>query len=68
MAQSKVKIELNYAGVGQILKSAEMQAFLQSCASRIAGDGSTEVYVAGTRAVAEARGTNTNNSMLKRMK
>lgn len=69
MAQSKIRIELNTAAVRALLKSPEMQALLQSHAQRIAGaGGNTEVYVAGTRAVAEAGGDNKNNSLLKRMR
>lgn len=66
---AKFRFELNRAGVGQLLKSEEMQALLRTHAKRIAGrDGEAEVYVAPTRAVAEVRGDNKDNTMLKRMK
>ena len=64
---SKPKIELNYAGVGAILKSTEMQQLLVETARKIAGDGDTETYVAGTRAVANAYSTKQDNEMLRRM-
>ncbi len=63
-----VKVELNYAAVGALLKSKEMQGILREQAQRIAGAGEVEVYVAGTRAVAEAGGDNKNNALLKAMK
>lgn len=63
-----IEIRLNRAGVGQLLKCEGMQSLLQSRAQSIAGDGEVEVYVAGTRAVAEAKGDNRNNAMLKRLK
>lgn len=50
------RFELNYAGVGQILKSEEMQNVLQAKAEEICGrcgEGySTDVKVLNTRAVA----------------
>ena len=52
-----LEVKLNYAGVGQLLKSG------------VAGpQGETDVFVAGTRAVAEARQRGLNNDMLKRLK
>lgn len=69
MPQSNVHFEHNWDGVGELLKSKEMQAELRTHAQRIAGnDGYVEVYVAETRAVAEARGNNKDNAMLKRMR
>lgn len=65
MPQSKVEVKLNRAGVGQLLKCAEMQSLLREQAARIGDE--VEVYVAQTRAVAEAKGDNSNNSMLKRL-
>lgn len=51
---SKLKFKLNFAGVGQLLKSAEMQAVLTEKASVIrnrAGDGfAQDVHVGKTRA------------------
>lgn len=66
MSQSNVKVTLDRAGVGQLLKCEGIQSLLRSCAQKI-GDGEVEVYVAQTRAVAEAKGKNKNNSMLKRL-
>lgn len=64
-----VKVELNRAAVGELLKSSAMQSLLEGHARRIAGSrGEVEVYVAGTRAVAEARQNGLNNSMLKGLK
>ena len=69
MPQSKYHVELNSAGVRAMLKSAEMQSLLRERAKAISGsDSEVEVYVAGTRAVAEAHGDNKNNGLLKRMK
>ena len=52
----RVKVKLNYKGVGQLLKSSEMQALLAQHAGQIAGRcGSgyeTDGFVAQTRAVA----------------
>ena len=65
----QVEVKLNYAGVGQLLKSAELQAFLRETAQRVAGsDGEVEVYTASTRSVAEASKSGLNNDLLKRMK
>lgn len=64
-----LEVKLNYAGVGQLLKSAEMRSLLNETARRVAGpQGETDVFVAGTRAVAEARQRGLNNDMLKRLK
>ena len=69
MSQSKIEVKLNFAGVGALLKSEGMQSMLRGRAERIAGgDGEVEVYVAGTRAVAEAQSRSKNNDMLKRIK
>lgn len=74
---AKMKFKLNHAGVGQLLKSAEMQKVLADRASAIknrAGDGyEQEGYVAGTRAVATVKATSfkaqkensKNNTLLK---
>lgn len=65
----KVRIELNSAGIAQLLKSSEMQAVLSKHAKRIAGsDGETETYVAPTRAVSAAYSNKMDNGMLRRMK
>lgn len=70
-----VKIELNRAAVGSLLKSSEMQSILDGHASRIAarGDGEKRVYVAGTRAVARVKSKNPkkdmkSNALLKAVK
>ena len=70
MAKSKlIKFELNRAGVGALLKSPEMQNVLSEYARHVAGPGDrAEVYVAGTRAVAEVHGQNKDNALLKRLK
>ena len=66
---AKITVELNRAAVGELLKSREMQAILEAHARTIAGgDYETEVYVAGTRAVAEVSSRNRNNDLLKAMK
>lgn len=66
--KSKVKIELNRAAVGQLLKSPEMQALLENCANKMAKGGRTvESYVAATRAVAQVSGDDGNNGLLKAM-
>ncbi len=65
----KVEIVLNNAGIMALMKGTEMQALLASQAQRISGgSGNIEVYVAGTRAVAEAGGNNEGNALLKAMK
>lgn len=69
MSQFKVvKVELNHETMDALLKCAEVQKLLLSHAKKIAGkDGEVELYVAQTRAVAEARGNNKDNGLLKRM-
>ena len=74
---SKVRIELNRAGVGALLKSDEVKNFIKSEADRRAqglGDGyATDTHVAGTRVLAsiftetrEAAEENMeNNTLLK---
>lgn len=65
---SNVRVELNSDGVRALLKSPEMQAMLESEASRMASatDSEYDVYVASTRAVAEVRTTKFgDNSLLK---
>ena len=76
----RVKVKLNYKGVGQLLKSSEMQALLAQHAGQIAGRcGSgyeTDGFVAQTRAVATvypatraARAANArSNTILKALK
>jgi len=71
----KMKFKLNYKGVGELLKSSEMQSVLASYANEIAataGDG-YDVYVGKTRAnvsvVTEeaAQDNYENNTLLKAM-
>lgn len=74
---SKLRIELNYAGVGQLLRSDEVKAYLEAQASERAeslGDGyETDTYRAGTRVIASiytgtreaAKDNMENNSLLK---
>ena len=51
----KMKFELNYAGVGQLLKGSAMQQVLSECGDAVLGDlgegHSKNVNVLGTRAV-----------------
>lgn len=75
-----VKVSVNYAGVGQLLKSKEMQDMLESRASEIknrCGDGyETDTYIAGTRVIASVytgdfdamRDQKNNNTLLKALK
>ncbi len=74
---AKVEIELNYKGVGELLKSEEMKNYLAGCASDIlarCGDGyETDTYNAGTRVIASVstasaeamRDNSKNNTLLK---
>lgn len=76
----RVKVKLNYKGVGQLLKSREMQALLDQHAGQIAGrcgaGYETDGFVAQTRAVATvyastraARADNAlHNTILKALK
>lgn len=66
---SKVKIELNHEGIRELLRSSEMQAILAEHAERIATEsgGEAESYMAQSRAVAEVRGDDGNNGLLKSM-
>lgn len=68
---SKVRIKLNRAGVGQLLKSAEMQSVLSEHATAIrqrAGDGyEQDVHIGKTRANAMVKAT-TNKAMRDNMK
>lgn len=68
---SKVRIKLNRAGVGQLLKSAEMQSVLSEHATAIrqrAGDGyEQDIHVGKTRANAMIKAT-TNKAMRDNMK
>lgn len=63
----KVKIVLNGTGIRSLLKSGEMQALLSKHANQIAGSQGREArtYVAPTRAVAEVRGDDGDNGLLK---
>lgn len=65
-----IKFELNSAGVKQLLQGAEMQSVLSGYADGIAGraSGTPEVYVAQTRAVAEVKGNNKDNALLKALR
>lgn len=77
---SKVRIELNSAGVRELLKSAEMAAGLRSIVSGIAagcGDGySYDTKAMGTRVVASAftesaeamKDNSDNNSILRNLR
>ena len=64
---SKVKIVLNGTGIQSLLKSGEMQALLSKHANQIAGSTGreTRTYVAPTRAVAEVKGDDGGNGLLK---
>ena len=74
---SKVKIELNYAGVGELLHSKEIEDEVKRLANQTAaraGDGyETDVYQAGTRVIASVYTETTeamkdnqeNNTLLK---
>lgn len=74
---AKMKFKLNYDGVGQLLKSAEMQGVLEEKATAIknrAGEGyDQDVYVGKTRANAMVyadsykakRDNKKNNTLLK---
>jgi hydroxymethylglutaryl-CoA reductase len=74
---SKIRVELNYAGVGELLKSQEIADTVKEVAEQVAaraGDGyATDVYQTGTRVIAsvyteteEAMKDNIeNNTLLK---
>ena len=74
---AKMKFKLNYDGVGQLLKSSEMQGLLEEKATGIknrAGEGyAQDVYVGKTRANAMVyadshkakRDNKKNNTLLK---
>ena len=74
---SKVKIELNYAGVGELLHSKKIEGEVKRIANQVsasAGDGyATDVYQAGTRVIASVYTETTeamkdnqeNNTLLK---
>ena len=66
-AMSKVKIELNRAGVRELMKSPEMKAILMEQANKISSTAEKEDYVAQTRAVVKVCGDDVNNSLLKAM-
>ena len=74
---SKARIEINYGGVGQLLRSSETRAFVQQLARERAnalgaGYGS-DTYQAGTRVIASvytdtpeaAKDNLQNNTLLK---
>lgn len=65
----KVKVTLNHDAVRQLLKSQEMQNILSGYAEKMTAKngGEAEIYVAQTRAVAQVRGDDGNNSALKAM-
>lgn len=62
---AKTKIKLNYAGVGSLLKSEEMQGLLGQLAGQVAARaaGESDVYLAQTRAVASVCVQNDNANM-----
>lgn len=74
---SKVKVELNYAGVGELLRSEEIAGAVKEVAEQVAaraGDGyATDTYQAGTRVIASVyteteeamRDNLENNTLLK---
>ena len=74
---SKVRIELNYAGVGELLRSSEMEEMLRETAQEVAsraGPGyEVDTYRAGTRVIASvftdtdeaAQDNLDNNTLLK---
>lgn len=74
---SKTRIEINYAGVGQLLRSGETKEFIQQLASAKAsalGNGyNSDTYQAGTRVIASvytdtpeaARDNLKNNTLLR---
>lgn len=74
---SKARIEINYAGVGQLLRSEEVQACVQEIArEKATGLGSgygSDTYKAGTRVIASvytetpeaAKDNLQNNTLLK---
>ena len=74
---SNVRIELNYAGVGQLLKSGEVESFIKniadSKASALGAGYASDSYKAGTRVVASvytdsieaAKDNLKNNTLLK---
>ena len=73
----KIKIELNSGGIGELLKSSEVDAFLQETASGVrqsCGAGyETDSYHAGSRVIASVFTANSkaakdnlqNNTLLK---
>ena len=72
MGKSDVKIVLNREGVGNLLKSAEIQQVLKREAGGIAergGGDETEIYVASSRAVAQvSTRRNKGNKLLKALR
>lgn len=63
----KVRIELNRAGVRELMQSPEMQKILMGQANKIAAASENETYIASTRAVVEVHGDDGNNGLLKAM-
>ena len=53
----KVKVELNKAGIGELLKSKETQEMLEQIARERSGGWKTDSVVLGTRAVASIYST-----------
>ena len=64
---TKTKVELNRAGVREMMRSAEMQAILLEQANQISSDAEKEAYMAQTRAAVKINGDDGNNSLLKAM-
>lgn len=64
---SKVKIELNWQGVRDLLKSQEMQGILEEHANNIAKSAGSKVksFVASSRAIARVQGDDGKNGLLK---
>lgn len=52
MAKNKVTIELNKKGVGELLKSKDMEEALQKVAQEHSGGWETDTKVMGTRVIA----------------
>lgn len=64
---SKIRFKLNRKGVGELLKSAQMQRVLQDYASRVQGQMGEEfeTYIAGTRAVVGSRSRKGDKQAMK---
>ena len=57
MAKKGEKIELNHDGIGQLLKSEDVQKMLAEISQQHSGGWQTDVVVLGTRAVASIYST-----------